>query len=589
MSDKSDELVIVLEEAPVAVVEEAPIVFVKEEPAAIEETPAAIEKTRPVGELISYFEKCLDDSIKIEKENIDIKQMEENEKTPEQIIMSVLEELKNQKIKLENDNHYEGFIQEVINIYTNKNISLKNIDEIYKKFNITPLKNNKIDLVYIYIDYNDITAILVKYYPDGSFQSCARVISVFGNCYGNSIRVINGKIYVSGFIDSSTDLYAYSSDYSVAQGTPFYRSGIFVTKYLSDDFYSPFEFPSPGYPEVLQTRLKIGGSVRKLVGGYVYDGPVEIWGGQTGFTPGAITLEDANTGVVAHLGHEPGYSNRLNVNDYLYDYPYLTVNLSEPSFPLNDPQPVTPGTIPYGFLPIYISAPESTTSLKFNTDYVNDINSNVDAMLYAIGSASEDGTFFSGISAGDVIRLMIINDVSNVSNQYITLKVKGFVVSKTPIIPAAIVFEEPVSYLQAVIGGIQTSSSMLITTTHIFDRVDIPGVVPSSSSYDFVNQILLCPDATFESTVSVGDYISICTYDNFLEKIICFTSIVEEILSDTLLQLKFIYGSGMYNYDIISIQKLIIAPKKYLSAFIQPVLVQSGTLRITLETIPENN
>ena len=140
MSDKSDELVIVLEE----------------EPAAIEEALASIEKTRPVGELISYFEKCLDDSIKIEKENIDIKQMEENEKTPEQIIMSVLEELKNQKIKLENDNHYEGFIQEVINIYTNKNISLKNIDEIYKKFNITPLKNNKIDLVYIYIDYNDI-------------------------------------------------------------------------------------------------------------------------------------------------------------------------------------------------------------------------------------------------------------------------------------------------------------------------------------------------------------------------------------------------------------------------------------------------
>jgi hypothetical protein len=444
-----------------------------------------------------------------------------------------------------------------------------------------------------YIDYNDITAILVKYYPDGSFQSCARVISAFGNCYGNSIRVINGKIYVSGFIDSSTYLYAYSSDYSVAQGTTFYRSGIFVTKYLSDDFYSPFEFPSPGYPEVLQTRLKIGGSVRKLVGGYVYDGPVETWGGQTGFTPGAITLEDANTGVVAHLGHEPGYSNRLNVNDYLYDYPYLTVNLSEPSFPLNDPQPVTPGTIPYGFLPIYISAPESTTSLKFNTDYVNDINSNVDAMLYAAGSASEDGTFFSKIYTGDVIRLMIIindvSNVSNVSNQYITLKVKGVVVSKSPDIPAAIVFEEPVSYLQAVIGGIQTSSSMLITTTHIFDRVDIPGAVSSSSSYDFVNQILLCPDATFESTVFVGDYISICTYDNFLGKISCFTSIVEGVLSDTLLQLKFIYGSGMYNYDIISIQKLIITPKKYLSAFIQPVLVQSGTLQITLETIPQNN
>lgn len=134
MSEKSDELVVILEEAPVAVIEEA----------------------RPVKDLITYFEKCLDDSIKIEKENIDIKQMEEKEKTPEQIIMSVLEELKNQKIKLENDPNYESVIQEVMNIYSNKNITPKNIDEIYKKFNIKPLKNEKIDLVYFYIDYNDI-------------------------------------------------------------------------------------------------------------------------------------------------------------------------------------------------------------------------------------------------------------------------------------------------------------------------------------------------------------------------------------------------------------------------------------------------
>ena len=142
MSDKSDELVAVIEEAPVAVIEEAPV--------------AVIEEARQVKELITYFDKGLDDSIKIEKENIDIKQMEEKEKTPEQIIMSVLEELKNQKIKLENDTKYEISIQEVMNIYSNKNITSKNIDEIYKKFNIQPLKNEKIDLVYFYIDNNDI-------------------------------------------------------------------------------------------------------------------------------------------------------------------------------------------------------------------------------------------------------------------------------------------------------------------------------------------------------------------------------------------------------------------------------------------------
>jgi len=149
-----EEAPVAVEEAPVAV-EEAPVA-VEEAPVAVEEAPAVIEEACPVKELISYFEKCLNDSIKMEKENIDIKQMEENEKTPEQIIMSVLEELKNQKIKLENDTNYEIFIQEVMNIYSNKNITSKNIDEIYKKFNIQPLKNEKIDLVYFYIDYNDV-------------------------------------------------------------------------------------------------------------------------------------------------------------------------------------------------------------------------------------------------------------------------------------------------------------------------------------------------------------------------------------------------------------------------------------------------
>ena len=153
MSEKSNEFMV--EEGAVVIIEEAPVE--EEAPTvAIEEAPVVVEEARPVKELISYFEKCLDESIKIEKENINIKQMEEKEKTPEQIIMSVLEELKNQKIKLEDDAKYENDIQEVMNIYTNKNITSKNIDEIYKKFNIQPLKNDKIDLVYFYIDNNDI-------------------------------------------------------------------------------------------------------------------------------------------------------------------------------------------------------------------------------------------------------------------------------------------------------------------------------------------------------------------------------------------------------------------------------------------------
>ena len=72
MSEKFDKLIVVLEETPVAVVEEVPVAVVEEVPVAVvEEVPVAVK------ELISYFEKSVDDSIKMEKENIDIKQMEE--------------------------------------------------------------------------------------------------------------------------------------------------------------------------------------------------------------------------------------------------------------------------------------------------------------------------------------------------------------------------------------------------------------------------------------------------------------------------------------------------------------------------------
>ena len=139
-----------------------------------------LELARPVKELITYFEECVDDSKKEENHQVDnqienhqvdnqvdnqienhqvdnqVEIIKQNEKTPEQIILNVLEELKNPKIKLENDFVYEDSISEIINIYTNKNVSLKNIENIYKKFNIQPLKTEKIDLVYLYIDYNDI-------------------------------------------------------------------------------------------------------------------------------------------------------------------------------------------------------------------------------------------------------------------------------------------------------------------------------------------------------------------------------------------------------------------------------------------------
>ena len=252
MSDKSDELVAVIEEAPVAVIEEAPV--------------AVIEEARQVKELITYFDKGLDDSIKIEKENIDIKQMEEKEKTPEQIIMSVLEELKNQKIKLENDTKYEISIQEVMNIYSNKNITSKNIDEIYKKFNIQPLKNEKIDLVYFYIDNNDIhyskkindeietKAILHKIEMNKTIQRMIRaeIKKERNSNYDFFINLEKTRQSVKGI-----------GNIYIITPTPFILNGLFDSKVkiiqlhnlVSNEFYESYVYPT----DILRFVNKIDG------------------------------------------------------------------------------------------------------------------------------------------------------------------------------------------------------------------------------------------------------------------------------------------------------------------------------------------
>ena len=251
MSEKSDELVIILEEA----------LAVKEEALAVEEEALAVEEeARPVKDLITYFEKCLDDSIKMEKE------IEENEKTPEQIIMSVLEELKNQKIKLENDTNYESVIQEVMNIYSNKNITRQNIDEIYKKFNVKPLKNEKIDLVYFYIDYNDVhyskkindeietKAILHKIEMNKTIQRMIRaeIKKDRNSNYDFFINLEKTRASVKGL-----------GNIYIITPTPFILNGIFDSKVkiiplnniISNEFYESYVYPS----DILRFINKIDG------------------------------------------------------------------------------------------------------------------------------------------------------------------------------------------------------------------------------------------------------------------------------------------------------------------------------------------
>jgi hypothetical protein len=327
--------------------------------------------------------------------------------------------------------------------------------------------------------FSNTYAIIAKFYPDGSFQSFARVGSPTSLTYGNSIQIVDQDIYLSGwnyrsFILGSSSrapppeeniVTAYSSDSSVTVSNDFNTSGIFVCRYVQDSS-QPFELTPHSYNSTFETRLTIGGSVRKLINEYISDGPVEVWGGQTGFTPKWIALEDANTGVVAHLGHQVGYTNSTRSPEYNY----LTVNISEPSFPLNDPQPVTPGTIPYGFLPIFISFPEYTHSVSFNNSTVVYPSENIETMrnnavLYALGDhIPESGLRISGISPGDRIRLLIEPELNQTqyATQYITLTVKECTPSDAiEQIPAAIVFEEPASYLQAIVGNVESTSTLI--------------------------------------------------------------------------------------------------------------------------------
>ena len=253
--------------------ENIPVIILEEAPPAVENIPVIIlEEARPIKELISYFEECADSSIKIKNENIDIEkieqieEIEENEKTPEQIILSVLEELKNQKIKLENDISYECFIEEVINIYTNKIISLKNIDDIYKKFNIQPLKNEKIDLVYFYTDYNDIhyskkikdeietKEILHKIEMNKTIQRMIRaeLKKEKGSNYDFFINFEKTRINLKGI-----------GNIYIITPTPFILNGIFDSKVkiiplhniVSSEFYESYIYPN----DILRFINKIDG------------------------------------------------------------------------------------------------------------------------------------------------------------------------------------------------------------------------------------------------------------------------------------------------------------------------------------------
>ena len=302
------------------------------------------------------------------------------------------------------------------------------------------------------ISQNDsFSAILTKYYSNGFVQSFTRIQSINQYAFGSSIRVLgSGDIYLSGWHSTNGLLELIDSDFQYATYISFNTPGAYVGKYYFD--LSPsYIFPPVSYNSTFQTKLSVGGSIRKITGGYIGDDSIELWGGKD-FTIEPINIIDANATVVARTGHQPGY----NTNSNFTEQRYLTVGLTEPSFPLNDPQPVSPGTIPYGFLPIYISFPSYTTGLMFN----NTLNDQSPLMLFAMGTIPANGLFVTGVSIGDMIRFLIY---TTESAQYVSLTVKGFVLSNiAENIQAGLVFNESTLYINYLLNTTTTATSEVI-------------------------------------------------------------------------------------------------------------------------------
>jgi len=300
---------------------------------------------------------------------------------------------------------------------------------------------------------------LVKYYPNGfvqSYTACAADVEVLSA----SLRVLgSGDVYFSGWCTDAGTLTAYTSDYNIPSvPLNFATAGSFSGRYSS--LTTPWiTFPEPGYNTVFQPEFAIGGSTRNFIDGYAGDGSIEIWGGKTGLSPSTVNIADLNASVISYLGHQPGYTIPVEdgvqtLNPSIYNH--LTVGISEPSFPNMDPQPVTPGTIPYGFLPIFVNFPSYTTGLIMN----NSNNNQTNAILSATGIVSSDNLFALGVSAGDKVRILLN---TTISTQYLTFTVVGFIGSDVVgNIQTGIVFEESTRYVSSVLGTTVNATATLI-------------------------------------------------------------------------------------------------------------------------------
>jgi hypothetical protein len=316
---------------------------------------------------------------------------------------------------------------------------------------------------------DDGTAVLLQLYPNGYVQSYTRLANEFAPnndnlnyAFGVNVHVApdGSAIYLTGLNNGEdADLYAYNSlGTTLGLTEPFTDVGSFIVKYTTAA--SPLSsLPAPEWNNPFIPQLNIGGGNRILMGGYVADTAIETWGGKTGLDPSVISLDDANAAVISYVGHEPGYTVPL-VDGYPIttdaNMRHLAVQVQEPSFPANDPQPVTPASIPYGYLPIFLTFPAYTTSVTFNAQ----LNNATRVQCVANGTIPSSGLVISGVQVGDTLRFLL---TTATTSRYVTLHVDEIIPSNiTSNTPAQILFTEPTRYLSNALGDPQTAARAIL-------------------------------------------------------------------------------------------------------------------------------
>lgn len=299
---------------------------------------------------------------------------------------------------------------------------------------------------------------IAKYFSNGIVQSATLLESTVplgNNVIGRGLGYdsASDSIYAVGKSEAN-GVNIYESDGTLSPLSPLLINGegTYVIKYAASATPS-FPVQPPNYNSPFEVEFKVGGNTKRFVDGYLADQEMEVWGGQTGYTSGPVTLNDLNAGVICSYGHEMGNTRPFVAgipSTTATTYRCLSVALSEPSFPVNDPQPETPGAVIYGFIPFYISVPAYATGVVFNTQLYNSSN-----LIMSTTGPVVSNQSFGGLSIGDVIRIILIDPLS--TGSFINLTVKGFIVSDATVFPniqAGVIFEETTYYVSTEVAPI---------------------------------------------------------------------------------------------------------------------------------------